>query len=365
MPRRWRRSGGIAHDFNNILTAIIGFGSLIQMDTDKADPRAHHLDEILRAADRAINLTRSLLTFGRKQVIEARPVNLNGIIRDVNEIIREVEKMLTRLLREDIELKTSLAEGNLMVMADRGLIQQVLMNLATNARDAMQGGGTLTIDTMAFEMDEAFDKTYGYGKAGEYALIMVSYSEPFSTTKEVGKGTGLGLSACYGIIKQHRGYINCYSEPGRGTTFRIYLPRIDAVEKEAKSVPPAPPLGGNETILLAEDDAQVRIVTRMTLETFGYEVIEAADGEEAIVRFMEHENEIKLIILDVIMPKMNGKDAYDEIRKLRPGAMALFTSGYPADVFHQEDVVENGFHFIAKPATPTELLRKVRGLLDG
>ena len=148
-------------------------------------------------------------------------------------------------------------------------------------------------------------------------------------------------------------------------TFRIYLPRIYAVEEEAKSVTPAPPLGGNETILLAEDDAQVRIVTRMTLETFGYEVIEAANGKEAIDRFMEHENEIKLVILDVIMPKMNGKAAYDEIRKLRPGAMALFTSGYPADVFHQEDVVENGFHFIDKPATPTDLLRKVRDLLDG
>jgi CheY-like chemotaxis protein len=188
--------------------------------------------------------------------------------------------------------------------------------------------------------------------------------EPFFTTKEVGKGTGLGLSVCYGIIKSHKGYINCYSEPGRGTTFRIYLPRIGAVQEQLKSFASAPPPRGNETILVGEDDVTVRMMTKAMLETFGYRVVEASDGEEAVTRFLERRDEIRLALLDVIMPKKNGKEVYDEISAVRPGIKVLFTSGYPADVFHRKDVLENGFSFIAKPVTPSNLLRKIREVLD-
>jgi signal transduction histidine kinase/DNA-binding response OmpR family regulator len=363
--------GGIAHDFNNVLTAIIGFGNLMKLQTDTADPRAHHLEQLLSAADRAANLTRSLLTFGRKQEIEARPVMLKAIIHSV-------EKMLERLLRDNIELEIEPSDDDLMVMADEGQMQQVLMNLATNARDAMPAGGRLTIASMPFEMDAEFDKTHGYGLPGKYALLTCSDSgdgmdektrqrifEPFFTTKEVGKGTGLGLPVCYSIIKQHNGYINCYSEPGQGTTFRIYLPLIEAASAEKlTSLPLTPPPQGDETILLAEDDLQVRMITRVTLETFGYKVIEAADGEEAVARFVEHKDEIRLVIIDLVMPKKNGREVYAAINKARPGVKALFTSGYSEDVFHWKDIVEGGFAFIAKPVAPFALLWKVREVLD-
>ncbi len=362
--------GGIAHDFNNILTAIIGFGNLMQMQMDNATPQAAHLEQLLAAADRATNLTRSLLAFGRKQEIETRPVNLNRIVRNV-------EKMLSRLLREDIELKTTLAADDLMVIADEGQMQQVLMNLATNARDAMDGGGSLAISTMPFKMDVDFKQTHGFGEQGNYALLVFSDSgkgidemtrqrifEPFFTTKEVGKGTGLGLSVCYSIIRQHHGYINCYSEPGTGTTFRIYLPRIEAQEEQEKSANHTPPPRGDETILLAEDDLNVREITRATLENFGYRVIEAVDGEEAVARFTEHKDEIRLVLIDVIMPKNNGKEVYGEINRIRPGVKVLFTSGYPADVLQHKDIVGKGISFIAKPAAPVDLLRKVREVLD-
>jgi signal transduction histidine kinase len=362
--------GGIAHDFNNILTAIIGFGNLMQMKMGQGDHLKPYLEHILSAANRAANLTRSLLTFGRKQEMAARPVELNGIVR-------AVEKMLLRLLREDIELKCSLVREEMVIMADTGQLEQVMLNMATNARDAMPDGGRLTIASVPFEMDQEFKKTHGYGEPGKYALLIFSDSgqgmeettrqrifEPFFTTKEAGKGTGLGLSVCYGIVKEHSGYINCYSEPGRGTTFRIYLPRIEAEAYQAKSLSLAPPPGGNETILLAEDDKQVRHLTRVMLETFGYRVIEAADGEEAIARFIEHRDEIRMIIADLIMPKKNGREVAEEIKKICPGISTLFTSGYPADVFPDRDFIDKSLHFIPKPASPTELLRKVREILD-
>jgi PAS domain S-box-containing protein len=362
--------GGVAHDFNNIITAIIGFGSLAQMHMEETDPRASHLHQILSAADRAATLTRSLLTFCRKQEIETRP-------GDMNKIVRNVEKMLRRLLREDIEMDISLTGCALNVMVDEGQIQQVMMNLATNARDAMPDGGRLTISSAQFVMDEDFIKNHGYGVSGKYALLIFSDSgkgmdeetrqrvfEPFFTTKEVGKGTGLGLSVCYGIITQHNGYINCYSEPDRGTTIRIYLPRIDAVEEQAQSVPLPPPPKGDETILVAEDDAQTREITRIILENFGYRVIEATNGDEAVTAFVEHKDEIRLVIIDMIMPKRNGKEVYEDIIKIRPGVRALFTSGYPGDVFHKGEIVGKGLQFIAKPVMPTALLLKVRDILD-
>ena len=362
--------GGVAHDFNNIITAIIGFGSLAQMQMEETDPRASHLQQILVASDRAATLTRQLLTFCRKQEIETRPADLNGIVRNV-------DKMLKRLLREDIEMNISLNDCALNVMVDEGQIQQVLMNLATNARDAMPEGGRLTISTAPFAMDDGFVKIHGYGAPGEYALLIFSDSgrgmdektrlrmfEPFFTTKEEGKGTGLGLSVCYGIISQHNGYINCYSEPGRGTTFRIYLPRTDVVEEEAKSVPLLPSPRGKETILVVEDDAQAREIIRVILENSGYRVIEATNGDEAVAIFADYKDEIRLVIIDMILPKRNGKEVHEDINKIRPGVRVLFTSGYPADVFHPGEIVERGLHFIAKPVTPNALLQKLRDIMD-
>jgi CheY-like chemotaxis protein len=285
--------------------------------------------------------------------------------------------MLRRLLQESIEIDISLAGHPLNVMVEEGQIHQVLMNLATNAHDAMSEGGRLTISSAPFEMDEEFIKSHGYGVPGGYALLIFSDSgkgmdektrqrifEPFFTTKDAGKGTGLGLSICYGIIAQHNGYINCYSEPGQGTTFRIYLPLINVVEECAGAAPLLPPVGGNETILLAEDDAQTRKIIRIILESSGYRIIEATNGDEAVAVFSDYKNEIRLVIMDMIMPKKNGKEAYEDINRIRPGVRTLFTSGYPADVFHHQEIIEKGLNFIAKPVTPNALLQKVRNILD-
>jgi len=364
-------AGGIAHDFNNILTAIIGYGNFLQRKMKIDDPLRPNVEQILASAERATNLTHSLLAFNRKQVSNPVPVNLN-------EITKRIEKFLIRIIGEDIELKTAIANKDLAVMIDPGQIEQVLMNLATNARDAMPKGGFLTIETGIVEIDEEYIKTHGYGKAGIYALMSVTDSgigmdektkenifEPFFTTKEVGKGSGLGLSIVYGIIKQHNGYINCYSESGKGTTFRIYLPLIKSEEvKEIKPAEPVAPICGTETILLVEDEERVRKVTREVLEEFGYKVIEAKDGEEAMNKFIEFKDKIYLLLLDVIMPKMNGKEVYDKIKKFKPDIKTLFTSGYPADLIRKEDIFEKGLEFISKPISPISLLKKVREVLD-
>ncbi|MDI6727898.1 MAG: ATP-binding protein [Thermodesulfovibrionales bacterium] len=361
---------GIAHDFNNMLSAIIGFGGLINMNMSDDDPNRTYLKEILAAGERASHLTQGLLTFSRKQIINPKPVSLN-------EIIRSIEKLLKRIIREDIELKTILADRDLTVMADPGQIEQVLMNLTTNARDAMPHGGILTISTELIRLDNEFIKTHGYGETREYALISVSDTgmgmdektkerifEPFFTTKELGKGTGLGLAIVYGIIKQHNGYINCYSEPCKGTTFRIYMPLISP---EFEKIQPAavPELkGGSETVLVAEDDTVIRKLTRSVLERFGYKVIEAFDGEDAIRKFMDNKNRIHILLFDVIMPKKNGKEAYEEIKKIRPDIKSIFISGYTADIIHEKGILDEGMNFISKPVSPRDILRKVREVLD-
>ena len=363
-------TGGIAHDFNNILTAIIGYGSLLDMKMEKEDRFRPMVEHILTAADRAASLTKSLLAFGRRQDIELHVV-------DLSDIVKGVGKFLLRLLREDIELRTIIADEACMVLADTGQIEQVLMNLATNARDAMQHGGKLVITTSMANLDHDFIATHGYGEPGRFALLTVSDSgagmdlatssrifEPFFTTKDVGKGTGLGLSLAYGIIKQHNGYINCYSEPGIGTTFRVYLPIVNALA-EPLPVSSAETLqGGTETILVAEDDTQVRMLTHKLLESFGYTVIEAMDGEDALKQFVAHQKTIQLALLDVIMPGKNGREAYDEMRKRSPGLKVLFTSGYSADIFQQGEFEGAGFDFVSKPVLPAELLHKIRHLLD-
>jgi PAS domain S-box-containing protein len=364
-------AGGIAHDFNNILSAIVGYGSLLQMKMSPSDPMRLNLDQVLESANRAAALTRSLLAFSRKQVINPVPVNLN-------EIIRRIDKFLRRIIGEDIDLTTTCTADTLNINADSGQIEQVLMNLATNARDAMLRGGTLSISTEAVIIDDAFRKAHGYGKPGPYAMLAVSDTgtgmdeatrskifEPFFTTKELGKGTGLGLSIVYGIVKQHYGYINVYSESGRGTTFRIYLPLILAKEEAREQIAEAaPPTGGRETILVAEDDAVVGELTRTVLQEFGYRAILAEDGEDALRKFAENKDAIRLCILDMIMPKKRGKEVFDEIKKIDPGAKILFTSGYTADRMKMEGILEPGFDYILKPASPTALLKKVREILD-
>jgi two-component system cell cycle sensor histidine kinase/response regulator CckA len=363
-------AGGIAHDFNNILTAMLGYVSLLQMDIREDTHLKKFTDQIIIACDRAATLTQSLLTFSRKQIISPRPANLNTMIR-------ELEKLLLRVIGEDIELKTLLAAENLIVMEESGQIVQVLMNLATNARDAMPEGGLLTISTELMEVDDEYIHTHGYGKPGKYAVITVSDTgegmdektrerifEPFFTTKEAGKGTGLGLSMVYGIITQHNGYINCYSEPKRGTTFRIYRPLIETDVEEKRTEGFSIIKEGTETVLIAEDDVGVRVSIKETLKGFGYKVIEAVDGEDAIEKFNKNKDRVQLILLDVIMPRKNGNEAYEAMKKVMPDIKVIFMSGYTADIIQKRGLLKDEFNFILKPVSPTELLRKLRQVLD-
>ncbi|MDA8431532.1 MAG: PAS domain S-box protein, partial [Nitrospiraceae bacterium] len=365
-------ASGIAHDFNNILSAVIGYADLLLLKMAEGDPMRRDAEEILAAADRATQLARSLLAFSRKQEMHPRRVDLNGLICGV-------EKFLGRVIGEDIELKTALSEEPLDVKADSGHMEQVLMNIAVNARDAMPDGGRLAIETRRIDLDEDFVKLHGYGSPGPYALLSLTDSgsgmdeetakrifEPFFTTKEPGKGTGLGLAIAYGIIKQHGGCINVYSEPGEGTTFRIYLPLVSSAEEAEAGTTIAPPPRslGAETILVAEDDGAVRKLVGTVLSQFGYNVIDAEDGEEAISKFRENSEAVRLVILDMIMPKKNGKEAFEEIRKIRPGIKVLFASGYTEERARSEALAGEGCDFIVKPAAPRELLTKIRALLD-
>ncbi len=365
-----RLAGGVAHDFNNILTAIIGYGNIARSKAQSDDPLRMVLDRILEAANRAASLTHSLLAFSRKQVMNLRPVNLN-------EIINRVEKFLRRIIGEDIELRTALQPEALMVKADTGQIEQILMNLGTNARDAMPDGGTFTIETDTVVVDDEYIAAYDDVKAGTYAVVSVSDTgtgmdeatrkrifEPFFTTKEVGRGTGLGLSIIYGIVQQHNGFINVYSEPEHGTTFKIYLPIEHRAAVEERTRPKKTPVGGTETILLGEDDVNVRELSRHVLTGFGYTVITAENGEDAVRKFTEHQGDIQLLILDVIMPGKTGGEVYQLIRKMRPDIKALFVSGYTADAVHIQRLLAEGMDFIQKPIAPMAFLEKVREVLD-
>jgi PAS domain S-box-containing protein len=363
-------AGGVAHDFNNILTAIIGYGDIIQMKLKEDDPLRIYIDQILASSDRAANLIQSLLAFSRKQIINTHPINLN-------KLVEGIEKILLRVIGEDIKLRTILAEEEVTVMADSGQIEQVLMNLATNARDAMPEGGLLIIETGLLEFDKEFIAAHEVVKPGKYALISVTDSgvgmdeamsgkvfEPFFTTKEVGKGTGLGLAMVYGIIKQHGGYIDVYSEQGKGTKFKIYLPLVKAEAKEEEISGLSDVQGGTETVLVAEDDEAVRELTRGVLEQFGYRVIVAEDGADAIDKFREKKDKIQLLILDVVMPRRNGKEAYEEIKKIQYDIKVLFLSGYTADIMKKKGILEEGLNFLLKPVSIKNLLRKMREILD-
>ncbi len=361
-------AGGIAHDFNNILTAIIGYTHIVKIKMAKDDPSKSNLDQILSSSARAANLVRSLLAFSRQQISNPVPV-------DLNEIVKDLVKLLFGILGETIELKLALS-GDLTVMADRVQMDQVIINLCTNARDAMPHGGTLTIRTGNIRLETEFTAQYGYGKPGEYAFISVSdigtgidekmkdrIFEPFFTTKEVGKGTGLGLSIVYGIIKQHNGYITCFSEAGKGTTFTAYLPMIKSGIKEttAEEIPDSE--RATETVLLAEDEDDVRELTKQILTEAGYKVIEAVDGEDAVDKFISNRDRVDILLLDVIMPGMNGQDVYNKAKEMKPDVKALLVSGYPADFIQNKMIVQEGMNFISKPLAPKDLLKKIREAL--
>jgi hypothetical protein len=349
------------------------------MRMDKDDPLKLNLDHILSASDRGANLTHSLLSFSRQEINNPEPVSLNGIITNT-------EQLLMSLIGKNIELKTILnptapsfqkgdgmGHEDITVMADHIQMEQVLMNLCTNARDAMPDGGVLTIETGVAELDREFTAAYDYGSPGTYAVISVSDTgsgmdektrerifEPFYTTKEVGKGTGLGLSIVYGIIKQHNGYIVCNSETGNGSTFKIFLPIIkaEAVKSKSDEIPEFE--SRTATILLAEDEPAVRELTKQVLENFGLNVIEAADGEEAVEKFIENKDRIDMVILDVIMPKLSGKEVHERISRIKPGIKTLMTSGFPADFIQKPEIIRQGLAFMAKPVYPAGLIRRVK-----
>jgi PAS domain S-box-containing protein len=363
-------AGGVAHDFNNILTAIIGYGTIIKMKLPERDQLRTFVEQILTSAERAASLTKGLLAFSRKQVIQPHPVK-------IDEIITGVGHLITRLIGEDIDLNIQSGCGETAILADPGQIEQVLMNLATNARDAMPDGGALTIATDRVDLDWYFIATHGFGVAGSYVLITATDTgvgmdrktqerifEPFFTTKEVGKGTGLGLAVVYGIIKQHDGYITVYSDPGKGTTYKIYLPITQATIEQTRTSNTANVRGGSETILVAEDDEVVRVLTVKLLTEAGYRVVEASNGEEAVRKYKEQKDAIRLLVLDVVMPRKNGKEAYDEICGIRPDIKAIFMSGHAGDVFERKHIIGERFNIIMKPVSPSSLLQKVREVLD-
>ena len=364
-------AGGIAHDFNNILTAIIGYGNLLKTEVSQNDLLSTYTTNILKSAERAANLTHNLLAFSRRQMINPRPIHMNNILN-------VLKSFLPRLIGEDIELSFLLSKKDLTVIVDSSQIEQVLMNLATNARDAMPEGGRLTIQTDRVELDNEFIMSHGYGNIGSYALIAVSDTgqgidkktkerlfDPFFTTKEVGKGTGLGLSMVYGIIKQHNGYIDVQSELHKGTTFKIYLPLTESKESDKKPLEFPLLKRGTETVLIAEDDIYVRDFVKEILTEYGYNVLEATDGENAVKIFNAQKDTIQLLILDVVMPKKDGKEAYLEIKKVQPEAKVIFMSGYATDILYKKGIVEESLNFISKPISPDELLLKVREVLDG
>jgi PAS domain S-box-containing protein len=354
-------AGGVAHDFNNLLCAIEGFGSLLRLELPPASKGQGHVAEILSATDRATELTRSLLAFSRQQPVSIVPL-------DVGELVTGFKTMLGGLLSEKVELKLSLASSPLVVGADRGQLEQVLLNLATNARDAMPAGGALEIATERVTLDAPS----GALAPGAYALVTVSDTgtgmdaatlsrifEPFFTTKEVGRGTGLGLSIVYGIVKRHGGLIRATSEPGRGTRFFTYLPLLAAPVTARETLEPAPLDGGTETILFAEDNASVRRSLRLLLEQYGYTVLEATDGADAVRVFRENETRVQLVLCDLLMPRLNGKEACEEIRRIRPGMRVLFVSGYGDDVLSGSDPSK----VISKPVHLPHLLARIRAEL--
>jgi len=362
-------AGGIAHDFNNALTGILGFSELLKIRLAGNEKAIRDLDEILRCAERASTLTRQLLTFARRQVMA--PVNLN-----MNGVVDELMKLIRKLVGEQIEVKAILGENLPTVRADRGQLEQVLMNLCINSRDAMPGGGQILVETTSEVLGEEFAGRHPYAAPGTYTVLSITDTgigmdeevqrrafEPFFTTKAPEKGTGLGLSVVYGIVKQHNGIITIYSEPGRGTTFRVYLPVVEAAPDVTVHVTQKPIRGGTETVLVAEDEKSIRDLIERILLDLGYKVVLASNGQEA-VEASKNRTDLSLAILDVVMPRLGGKEAFEAIMRNRPELKAIFMSGYSADAIHESFVLKAGVPFLQKPFGPTILARKVREVLD-
>jgi two-component system cell cycle sensor histidine kinase/response regulator CckA len=366
-----RLAGGVAHDFNNLLTAIIGYSDLLLLQAEGSSRLRSNIEEIRKAGKRAAKLTSQLLAFSRKQVLQPKVI-------DLNEIVTDLSKMLQRLIGEDVELVCITKADLGQVKADPGQIEQILINLAVNARDAMPEGGKITMETGNVVLDEEYTRHHAKVSPGSYVMMAVSDSghgmdlstqshifEPFFTTKGPGKGTGLGLSTVYGIVKQSDGHIWVYSEPGHGTTFKVYFPRVDAeIDSLDSTHASLEPPQGSETILLVEDEEQVRELARIALEMSGYRVLEAADGVEALQRSAEHEGPIELLVTDVVMPQMSGRQLAEKMKVIRPGMRVLYMSGYTDDAIVHHGVLDSAAAFIQKPFSPREMARKVRDLLN-
>ena len=366
-----RLAGGVAHDFNNLLTAILGFSDMLLADLGTADSRREDVMEIRKAGERATALTRQLLAFSRRQVLQPR-------VLDVNSLVGDLERMLRRLIGEDIELVTDLAPELWAVMADPGQLEQVLMNLVVNARDAMPGGGVITIETSNKAVDETYVREHPIVEAGDFVMLTVSDTgigmdeatqsrvfEPFFTTKRAGEGTGLGLAMAYGIVKQSGGFIEVSSEVGRGTTFTILLPVA------AQSAPGAGRArdrdatpGGCETVLLVEDEEAVRYLARRALERAGYRVIDARHGQDALALCADGDTPVHLLVTDVVMPQMGGRDLAERLATLQPSARVLYMSGYTDDEIIRRGMIDRQTAFLQKPFTAAQLLHRVRKVLD-
>jgi PAS domain S-box-containing protein len=367
-----RLTAGVAHDFNNLLTVINGFTALLKTELPPDSPQQESLDKIIDSGRRAASLTRQLLTFSRKQHVEPKVVYFNLLVT-------EMSKMLQRVIGEDIALETKLAPDLWPVKIDPTQIDQVIINLAVNARDAMPQGGKLTIETANVTLDRTYTRQHANVTPGDYVLLAISDNgigmgdeikahlfEPFFTTKELGKGTGLGLATVFGIVKQSGGHIWVYSEPGYGTTFKIYLPRLAATGQQPSPIQPVSQLPhGGETILLVEDEPAVRDLAIKVLRRQGYTVLEAANGEEALHLAQAHQGEIHLLLTDVIMPKMSGKALAEAVTELFPNTRILFASGYTDNVIVQFGILHPEVMFLPKPFSPAALIHKVRDVLDG
>ncbi|HUL00040.1 MAG TPA: PAS domain S-box protein [Nitrospirota bacterium] len=366
-----RLAGGVAHDFNNMLTAIIGYSDLALQKIDPSSPLHADLEQIRQAAKRSANLTNQLLAFARKQTIAPR-------VLDLNEMVEEMLKMLRRLIGENIAVIWVPGPGLWHVKIDPTQVDQILANLLVNARDAIDDKGKVTIETRNVVLDKTYCAGHRGFRSGNFAMLTVSDDgcgmdqettmhvfEPFFTTKEVGLGTGLGLATVYGIVKQNDGFINVYSEPGKGTTFKIYLPRV---ESSASSVPAEKPLnlaqGGTETILLVEDEPMILGLSKALLEELGYRVLPTKSPSEAIRLAKEHADKVHLLITDVVMPEMNGRDLAKRLQALFPGLKCLFMSGYTANAIAHQGVLDEGIHFMQKPFTLNDLAAKVNEAME-
>jgi PAS domain S-box-containing protein len=366
-------AGGVAHDFNNILTVIQGHASLLRAGGNLPEPQRVSVDQIYQAAERAAGLTRQLLTFSRRQVMQPRPLDLNTVLGNMT-------RMLGRILGEDISLQFNYSAGQPWVYADEGMIEQVVMNLAVNSRDAMPAGGQLTIKIVALELRPGELARHPDGRPGRFVCFSVADTgsgikpevlphifEPFFTTKAVGKGTGLGLATVYGIVKQHGGWITVESQVGQGTTFQVFIPAIEGVTGKASdtSLDATMPRGA-ETVLVVEDEAAVRELVSGLLKAQGYRVLEAATGVRALEVWRQHRDEIDLLLTDMVMPDgMTGRDLAEKVRAEKPSLKTIYTSGYSADIVGKDFVLHDGLNFLQKPFVPLKLARAVRKCLDG